>query len=321
MLVDEIDIKISGGHGGSGRYAPIRKFRSPANVGGDGGRGGDVYVVATSDLSALNKLTGIRKVKADDGEPGGNNDSTGKSGGDIEIQLPVGTSIVDTETKKIVNVDVPGQRILLCRGGLGGRGGNYRAQPGLPGQAIKARLILKLIAKYGLIGLPNAGKSSLLNELTNANAQIGAYPFTTLEPNLGVVNGQVIADIPGLIEGASDGRGLGTKFLKHIEKVSLVFQCIACDSADVVRDYQVISDELDKYGAGLSGKPREIVLTKTDLVTPDVIKAHTKALKKFKYPVATVSIHDWNTLEAFKKTYLLLSSVSSVTTLPIWSNS
>ena len=309
MLVDEIDIKISGGHGGSGRYAPIRKFRSPANLGGDGGQGGDVYAVATSDLSALNRLAGIRKVKADDGEPGGNNDSTGKSGDDIEIQLPVGTFIVDTETKKIVNVDVPGQRILLCKGGLGGRGGNYRAQPGLPGQVIKARLILKLIAKYGLIGLPNAGKSSLLNELTNANAQIGAYPFTTLEPNLGVVNGQVIADIPGLIEGASEGRGLGTKFLKHIEKVSLVFQCVACDSADAAKDYGAISSELERYGAGLSGKPRVIVLTKTDLVSADVVKSHFKTLKKYKHPIAAVSIHDPASLETFKKSYLLLEAV------------
>jgi GTP-binding protein len=251
----------------------------------------------------LNKLTGIRKIKAGDGDPGGDNNSTGKSGTDIDIQLPIGTSIVDTETKSVIELDNPEQRMLLCKGGLGGRGGNYRAQPGLPGQSIKARLILKLIAKYGFIGLPNAGKSSLLNELTNANAQTGAYPFTTLEPNLGVLNSQVIADIPGLIEGASDGRGLGTKFLKHIEKVSLLFHCIASDSTDVVRDYQIISTELTKYGAGLTGKPRIIILTKTDLATPEVIKSHTKALKIFKHRIVAVSIYDLTSLEVFKKTF------------------
>src|SRR3989344_4446774 len=302
MLVDEIDIRITAGRGGAGKYAPIKAFRS-ALIGGDGGRGGSVYVSVTSDLSALNRLVGIVEIKAKDGERGGDNDSTGKSGADIDIQIPIGTSIVDTETHNIVELDNLEQRILLCKGGLGGRGGNLRAHAGLPGQSIKARLILKLIAKYGFVGLPNAGKSSLLNELTNAKAQIGVYPFTTLEPNLGVLNGQIIADIPGLIEGASEGRGLGVKFLKHIEKVNLLFHCIACDSVDVVNDYQSISLELAKFGAGLTKKPLVIVLTKTDLVTPGVLEAHTKALKKFRQQIVSVSIHDFASLEVFKKTF------------------
>ena len=199
MLVDEIRIKISAGHGGAGKFAPIKAFKSAYHP-GDGGRGGDVYVTTTSDLSALNRFVGVTQIKAGDGEPGGANNSTGKSGKDIEITVPIGTSVNDLE------LDHLDQRVLLCKGGLGGRGGNLRAQAGLPGESISAHLVLKLIAKYGLIGLPNAGKSTLLNGLTNANAQVGAYPFTTLEPNLGVYNGQIIADIPGLIEGASGGK-------------------------------------------------------------------------------------------------------------------
>lgn len=267
MLVDEITLKISAGHGGAGKFAPIKAFKSAYHP-GDGGRGGDVYVTTTSDLSALNRFVGVTQIKAGDGEPGGANNSTGKSGKDIEITVPVGTSVNDLE------LDNPGQRVLLCKGGLGGRGGNLRAQAGLPGESITAHLVLKLIAKYGLIGLPNAGKSTLLNGLTNANAQVGAYPFTTLEPNLGVYNGQIIADIPGLIEGASDGKGLGIRFLKHIEKVNLLLHCIASDSKDVLKDYQTVNTELEKFGHGLVDKPQIIVLTKTDLVSPEVLRSH-----------------------------------------------
>lgn len=301
MLVDEIDIKIIAGHGGAGKFAPIKGFKTTP---GDGGRGGSVYVSTTSDLSALNKFTGIRQIKAGDGERGGDNGRAGKSGTDIDILLPMGTSIVNTETNDVLEFDNLVEHVLLCKGGRGGRGGNMRAQPGLPGQTIQAKLVLKLISKYGFVGLPNAGKSSLLNALTNTKAEIGAYPFTTLEPNLGVLNGQIIADIPGLIEGASEGRGLGIKFLKHIEKVSLLFHCIACNTAGVVKDYQTINTELENFGAGLLEKPQIIVLTKTDLVTPEIIKSHLKALKKFKHGIISVSIHDPASLEEFKKVIL-----------------
>lgn len=268
MLVDEITLKISAGHGGAGKYAPVKAFKS-AHIPGDGGRGGSVYVSATSDLSALNRFVGVINIKAEDGARGGDNDSTGKSGRDLDFLVPVGTTILDTETGATIEMDKLDERVLVCKGGLGGRGGNIRAQAGLPGQSIKAKLILKLIAKYGLIGLPNAGKSTLLNGLTNANAQVGAYPFTTLEPNLGVYNGQIIADIPGLIEGASEGKGLGIRFLKHIEKVSLLLHCIASDSKDVLKDYQTVNTELEKFGHGLIDKPQIVILTKTDLVSQE----------------------------------------------------
>lgn len=287
MLVDEIKIRITAGNGGAGKYAPVKAFKS-AHIAGDGGRGGDVYATATSDLSALNQYVGITELKAEDGTRGGDNDSTGKRGKNLYLTVPVGTSINDIE------FDTVGVEKLICKGGLGGKGGNFRAQSGLPGESIDAKIILKLIAKYGFIGLPNAGKSSLLNALTNSNAVVGAYPFTTLEPNLGVLDGQIIADIPGLIEGASQGKGLGIKFLKHIEKVSLLFHCISCESSDIARDYQIIVGELK------NDKPQVIVLTKTDLVTPEVVKRHKQTLSKFKLQMIAISIHDLKSLEMLK---------------------
>lgn len=299
MLIDEIDIVLTAGHGGPGKLAPVKTptFRP---VGGDGGRGGDIYAFVTTDLMVLNRLAGVPQIKAEDGEKGGMNGSSGKNGSDITIQIPVGTSIMDTQTGKIIEADTPNTTLLLCKGGIGGRGGNFRAQPGREGQEIHAKLILKLIADYGFVGLPNAGKSSLLNELTNANASVGAYPFTTLEPNLGVINGKIIADIPGLIEGASKGRGLGIKFLKHIEKVSTLYHCIATDSTDIISDYETITKELNEFGAGLETKPRIIILTKSDLVTKDQLEAIVKKLKKFNHEVLTCSIYDLESISTLK---------------------
>ncbi len=299
MLVDEIDIVLTAGHGGPGKLAPVKTptFRP---VGGDGGRGGDIYATVTTDLMVLNRLAGVPEIKAEDGEKGGMNGSSGKNGSDITIQIPVGTSIVDTKTGKIIEAGTPNTTLLLCKGGIGGRGGNYRAQPGRAGVQIHAKLILKLIADYGFVGLPNAGKSSLLNELTNANAPVGAYPFTTLEPNLGVIGGKIIADIPGLIEGASEGRGLGIKFLKHIEKVSTLYHCIAADSENISADYETITRELTEFGSGLETKPRIIILTKTDLVTQHQIESSVNELQKFGHEVLTCSIYDPESIDALK---------------------
>lgn len=300
MLVDEIDIVLTAGHGGPGKLAPVKTptFRP---IGGDGGRGGDIYAAVTTDLMVLNRLAGVPEIKAEDGEKGGMNGSTGKNGSDITIQIPVGTSIVDTQTGKTIEADTPNTTLLLCKGGIGGRGGNFRAQPGRAGVQIHAKLILKLIADYGFVGLPNAGKSSLLNELTNAKAQIGAYPFTTLEPNLGVIGGKIIADIPGLIEGASEGRGLGIKFLKHIEKVSTLFHCIAADSGDVAADYLTITREITEFGRDLETKPRVIIITKTDLVTPTQLQAQVTGLEKFGHQILTCSIYDPESIEGLKQ--------------------
>ena len=309
MLIDEVDITITAGHGGKGKVSFGRMLGSGPD-GGDGGKGASVYAVATSDLRALIQFSKSKHIEGQNGEPGKSKRQAGKDALDLELSLPIGTHIIDFENKSEIEINDLSQRVLLCKGGLGGRGNfEFRsatnqapeyAQPGLPGESKNFRLILKLIAKYGLIGLPNAGKSSLLNELTNANATVGAYPFTTLEPNLGVLNKVVIADIPGLIEGASTGRGLGIKFLKHIDKVNSLLHCISAESEDVINDFNVVSQELEKYSQTLSNKKRIILLTKTDLVSMDKISDQLNKLKKLNLEIMSVSIHDFESIQNLK---------------------
>lgn len=305
MLVDEIDVAIVAGHGGPGKVSFGRMFHSGPD-GGNGGKGGDVYISVTSDLHALNHYVQHPHIKALDGQPGKSNRAFGKDAPDITISLPIGSGLHDLDTGENIELNDLQQKILICRGGLGGRG-NYEfksgtninpdyAQPGLPGEEKHFHVVLKFIAEYGLVGLPNAGKSSLLNELTHAKAEVGAYPFTTLEANLGSFHGKIIADIPGLIEGASAGKGLGFKFLKHIEKVKKLLHCISADSEDVVKDYQTINNELASYNPVLIKKGRLILLTKTDLASNELVQQQTEILKQFGFPIFPVSIHDWDSL-------------------------
>ncbi|MBI3559245.1 50S ribosome-binding GTPase [Candidatus Gottesmanbacteria bacterium] len=193
----------------------------------------------------------------------------------MTLIVPVGTDLTDLDTGEIFQIE---GKALICKGGMGGLGNADRAnsrmttplkaQPGLPGQKRRLKLNLKLIADFGLVGLPNAGKTSLLNALTAANAKIGDYLFTTLEPNLGVFRGKIIADIPGLIEGASEGKGLGIRFLKHIEKVSVILHCVAADSTDPVGDYKIVRKELEKYNPELLAKKEIVIRTKWDICKP-----------------------------------------------------
>lgn len=302
MLVDEAEIIIRAGHGGPGRVS-FRGKKGGGPDGGNGGRGGDVFVKAVSDIYALKQYLSKKEFRAQDGESGGTGISSGANGKDLILLMPVGTFLTD-EKEEEIELTKEGQEILLAKGGLGGRGnesfkspGNTTpryAQKGLKGQERKIKLKLKLIADFGLIGLPNAGKSSLLNELTSANAKIGAYPFTTLEPNLGVLNAKVLADIPGLIEGASEGKGLGHKFLKHIEKVRLLLHCISSESDDPTGDYKIIREELKKFNPELLNKKEIILLTKSDL--------GGVVLKKIgKQKVIPISIHDWDSIQALTK--------------------
>lgn len=297
MLIDDVEITVTAGHGGPGKASFFKKGRGPD--GGNGGKGGDVYFEATSDLMALNVYSGKKNFTAQSGEPGGSNKKAGHNASDMILKAPIGTEIIDLDSKEIFTLTQSNQRILICRGGIGGLGNADRAnarmttpkyaQHGIPGQQRRLHLILKLIADFGLIGLPNAGKSSLLNELTNANAKVASYQFTTLEPNLGVCQGRVIADIPGLIEGASAGKGLGIKFLQHIEKIPVLLHCIASDSDDPKRDYKIIREELKKYNPELLNKKEIILRTKADICKPTKLKG------------LAVSILDDKSIEEVKK--------------------
>jgi len=309
MLITEIDIILKAGNGGNGKVSFFKTRRGPD--GGNGGNGGNIYITATSDIYALNNLAKSSKIKAENGQNGMSNKKNGRNANDLEIKLPIGTVITDKNSKEVFEITSKDDHFLLCKGGSGGLGNwEYRsssnttplyAQSGFKGQQRNLDINLKLIAHYGLIGFPNAGKSSLLKEITSANPKIGSYPFTTLEPNLGELNGEIIADIPGLIEGASTGKGLGTKFLKHIERVSLLFHCISCQRNDLKKSYGIIRNELKTHNPKLLKKPEIILLTKTDLKTEKEIKSSLKTLKDLKKQILPVSIHNWESLEKLKK--------------------
>ena len=309
MLIDEAEITVLGGNGGSGKASFFPGLKSGPD-GGNGGKGGDVYAALSTDITALNRYASQKKYKAKHGYPGGGFLRDGKDGEDLYIPVPPSTTIIDLDTQKEFEITVDNPQVLLCRGGKGGKGNNALksstrvaprvAQAGEVGEQKRFKLILKLIADFGLIGLPNAGKSSLLNELTNAQVKTANYPFTTLEPNLGVVGSKVIADIPGLIEGASKGKGLGIKFLKHIEKVSLLLHCIAADSPNVQQDYVTVRKELEGYSEALLHKQEIIVLTKIDLVSDADITRQINMLSEYKKKNVTLSIHDWDKIEELK---------------------
>jgi GTP-binding protein len=280
MLIDEVEIKYKSGDGGDGLAHLYHDGQRPKGGpdGGNGGKGGDIFAKAVSDISKLSLYRYRKEFSAEDGQPGGINKRTGKDGQDLTLEVPVGTQILfDNGTS--VDLDQPGQTVTLAQGGRGGKGNfmfrsatNQTPTEFTRGQKKPWRSLrfkLKLIADIGLVGLPNAGKTSLLNELTTAAAKVANYAFTTLEPNLGVTKGNyVIADIPGLIEGASQGKGLGFQFLKHIERTRIIAHCLAADSPSLASDYQVIRQELENYGLTLSQKPEVVILTKSDLLSP-----------------------------------------------------
>ncbi len=307
MFTDEIEITLKAGNGGDGKVSFFPGKKSGPD-GGNGGNGGNLYIKASKHVSTLNRFAGKQAITAQNGNPGGSNNKTGANGQDLTLEVPV-SSLLHNSNGEEVELVSENQEILVCKGGDGGKGNMafksasnttpMVAEKGEEGQKKHLKITLRLIADFGLIGLPNAGKSSLLNELTNANAAVAGYPFTTLQPNLGVISGKVIADIPGLIAGASEGKGLGMNFLKHIEKVSLLLHCISAESENVVSDYKIVLGELKKFNPGLLKKRQIVLLTKSDLCNPKDLNKKVKQLKKLQETIP-VSIYDLNSLNKLK---------------------
>lgn len=321
MLIDDVIIKVKAGNGGKGAVAFNKNKMALGPVGGSGGKGGSVYVEGISDLSVLDQFRYKKEVEAKNGSDGKNQFNDGPNGEDLILKVPVGTVIRNIDgarslertrdlagAREILKI---GERILIAKGGLGGKGNfHFRSptntspkqfQEGLPGEHCTVRLELKLIADVGLIGLPNAGKSSLLNELTKAQSKVANYPFTTLEPNLGAYYELILADIPGLIEGASIGKGLGIQFLRHIERTKILFHLISAESEDPIKDYNTIKKELEKYSKELLKKTEYVFLSKSDAVPAEEMKKKIAALKKIHDHILPISIHDWDSLEKVKK--------------------
>lgn len=287
QFIDRVEVEVEAGKGGDGMVSFRREKYVPAGgpSGGNGGRGGSVILVATEQLQTLLDFKYAHRFKAEDGKRGGTNNCTGASGSDRILKVPCGTMVYDAETEEIVgDLISPNQSLCVAAGGKGGLGNQHflsnrnrapeRALPGLPGEIRQLRLELKLLAEVGIIGLPNAGKSTLISVLSAARPKIADYPFTTLIPNLGVVrkptgDGTVFADIPGLIEGAHLGAGLGHDFLRHIERTRLLLHLVDVTSEDPIADYQIIQEELLAYGHGLSDRPQIVALNKIDATDRD----------------------------------------------------
>jgi GTP-binding protein len=298
MFIDQVEIQVRSGKGGDGMMHFRREKYMPRGGpdGGDGGKGGDLIFEVRPTLNTLSAFRPNQKFQADDGKPGGSNQKSGKGGEDLVIFVPPGTAIFDADTRELVgDLTEAGQRLTVCKGGRGGRGNQHyatsrnqaprMAEKGEPFEERRLKLELKLIADLGLVGLPNAGKSTLLAALTNARPKIAAYPFTTLEPNLGVAKIDddttvVLADIPGLIEGAAEGAGLGHDFLRHIQRTRVLIHLLDGFSEDPLADFSQINSELALFDPNLAKKPQIVALNKID--QPEVQERLADMKKKFK---------------------------------------
>lgn len=324
MLVDEVKIIIKAGDGGNGKVAFMHRPHVPRGgpSGGDGGRGGDIYIEGVNDIGALYQFRSKNKVIAENGQDGMGSKKTGKSGQDLILKVPVG-SIINDNNGQLLEIIKVRKSVCLAKGGIGGRG-NWRfrtstnqapgfAEPGNKGEEKHLKIELKLIADVGLIGLPNAGKTSLLNELTRASAKVANYPFTTLEPNLGVMGDLILADIPGLIEGAAEGKGLGYKFLRHIQRTKVLVHCISSESDNLPKDYRLIRQELGKFSQDILTKREILLLTKADLLNEAEKKEKIKILAKLNKEVLAISIYDSNSLKLFQKLVLTTADLRDLT--------
>lgn len=315
MFIDELEIQAKAGDGGDGvvrwRHEKFRPKAGPA--GGNGGNGGDVYVRTVPDLNQLAKYTGHKQFYTKSGEPGRSSSQFGKNAPDLYIDVPVGTKVTNLKTGDWVELLELGAEKLILRGGHGGLGNEtfksstnrapQEATKGKPGERADFLLEVSLIADVGLIGFPSAGKSTFLNLLTNARSKVGAYDFTTLEPHLGKLYEFTIADLPGLIEGASKGKGLGDKFLRHISRTKMLLHLIdAASEKSVLYQYQAILEELRSFDDSLLGKEQWIILTKKDLVSKAKIEKEVKNLDKSDKRVFVISENDGESIKFVKDT-------------------
>ncbi len=317
MIIDDVIIKVTAGKGGDGLavFNKIKQALGP--TGGSGGRGGNVYVEGVADLTALKQFRFKKDIIARNGENGKIKLNDGKNADDTIIYVPVGTVLKNLSNGINFEITKMGQRELIAKGGRGGKG-NFlfrsavNTSPkefgkGKDGECFEFQLELKMIADVGFVGFPNVGKSSLLNELTATKSKVANYPFTTLNPNLGAYYDLILADIPGLIEGASVGRGLGIKFLKHIERTKVLFHLVSAESEDPIKDYQTVRAELGAHNELLLQKPEYVFLSKSDMVPKEKVLQVVKDFKKQDKDIIPISIIDLASLEKIK---LILNKIA-----------
>ncbi|MGB8815941.1 MAG: GTPase ObgE [Minisyncoccia bacterium] len=315
-FIDELKIHLKAGSGGNGviRWLHEKGIDHAGPAGGNGGKGGDVYLKTLRDVGILYKYQNIKEFSAKRGVDGMKKSMHGKDGEDFYFELPIGSVVTNLVTREKFELEKEGEEIKVLNGGRGGLGNEYfkssrnispeQCSEGKRGEEADFFIELQLMADAGFVGLPNAGKSSLINALTNTKSKVASYQFTTLEPHLGDMHGFILADIPGLIEGASEGKGLGHKFLRHIKRTKIILHCVSLDSKKPLADYVVIRKELENYSEVLAEKKEIVILTKTDEVDEKRVKEVKKIIAKKNKNILEVSILDDKSIKVLKDTLI-----------------